>query len=233
MNLQSFKEKIFRKAGGDFNNIEVSDDNFTDILSDLMKRYMNEHADGAFQQVYALTVIENQHTYTLPSNIVAVVGYYKAQVASAAGYPSLQKYLYERDNQLFTNDDLADYALFEAYLNDIDIMTGIEFDFHYSTSTKQLTILNTQEFEVIYFRVWSDLTDEFSEDIYDDEFFVDWVLGYFMKTWWRNIKKYKDRPLIGGTRLNLEDLKQDADELIERCEDRLRNELSEPAEFLF
>ena len=54
-----------------------------------------------------------------------------------------------------------------------------------------------------------------------------------MKQWWRNIRKLVDRPIIGGARLNLDDLNRDADEMIEKYEKRLEEELSEPAEFLF
>ena len=148
---QTFKEKIFNLAGGDFNCIEVSDDNFENILSNLLQRYMKEHSDGSYQAIYKLNFEPGIQTYTLPSEICAVTGYYKGYTTNAqAGLPSLQKYLYERDPNMFLSN-FADFAIFNAYTQDIDIIAGIEFDFHYSQTTHQFTCTNANQVSSIGF----------------------------------------------------------------------------------
>ena len=230
MNITSFKEKIFSLAGGDFNTVEVSDDNFGHILDALFQRFMQEHADGAEKKIYELDLVAGTTRYTLPDSVIAVVGYYKVGGSVNSGMPTYQKYMYEQSGGLPTN--VSDYAIFQAYMTDMGIMMGMEFDFHFSQLTHQLTVLGAS-IDKLYLSVWEDLTSDFKEDIYEDEFFTEWVQGYFMKQWWRNIKKYGARQLIGGGELNLDDLRDDADTMIEKCELRLTTELSEEPEPLF
>ena len=172
--LADFKTRIYQNLGSDYQVVELSDNQFTNVYRKAMKRFVENHYDGATEKVYILDLVDGTTEYILPSNIHSVTGYFKEQSGSG-GTPTYRKLFLERNIDAVAMGNIFDYAIFTAYTKDLDITYGYEHLFSFNKNSKKLQFLNTEGLSQIALEVWIDNSVDDSEYLHDDEFIEEYV----------------------------------------------------------
>jgi len=225
MNYTSFKEYILNNIGDEWHNIEVSDNQFQNIVGQCVKKHAEYHYDGTNIEVYPLTILDSTTVYTLPSKVHSIQGYYRSSISSGI---SIRKYILEANMDYTLGIDTVSYTMFQSALEDLSITAGVFYDYSYNHTTKQFTILNpTEAGTTLYLKVYADISDSSAniELIYEDRWFQKYVEANIMLTWARNNYKF-DRQILGNASVNWREILQEAKEDIEKLEEELHTNLS-------
>lgn len=230
MDLSTLKTLIFQAAGSEYHRVEVSDTQFNSFIVPHCIEWLNENSDEATRpDTYQLMLSTGVKDYTLPSYVFYVTGYYP----DSTPYPmSRRKYIYEKSGLAY--DDMVTLAYSNAYMRDMELNTGIYHTFHFNTTTKLFTLLNTESLSSIYLSIYRDdfVTSSYKESMFENKVFQRLILAHTYIQWARNLKKY-NRELIGGSTLNWEALMEDGKELLEKTEEEIKTKYQEQPEWEF
>lgn len=228
MILTALQTLIFKELGKEYHRINISDNQFQDIIVPRALNWFAEHHDdGTRPSTYELDLVSGTHDYTLDSNILYVVGYFTESI----GYPiSRRKYLYEKSWNV--SEDIVSYSYSNAYLSDLNLTTGIYHNFKYNSATNIFTIRNIQGQSKIYLDVFINDTIDNAESIYENYIFQKLVLGHSYILWGYNLNKFEGQ-ILGGRTINWREMVELGKEILEETKEEVLNEYSEEPEWEF
>ena len=228
MDYTTFKEKIYRRLGNTWYQVELDDEQFDDCFGEALDYYTEFHIDGSDPSFYILDLISGQTRYQLDDDIKSVVGYYRS-----AEYPDLsfKKLLYEWNPQILTTD-LISYSMFNAYIEEVDIIGGAKYDFHFNETTKIFTLNNLEDRTSIALKIYTDESVDNLTKILENRWlqkYTECLCGIQMSD---NIDHY-DGTILGGGKVNYERIAEKYNERKERLEEELFQRFTKPAPIIF
>ena len=222
------KTKIFERLGDEFEEVEISDNQFQHIVDEAKDEYVERHHAGTTPEIYILSLTEGTFEYTLPNYVKSVEGYYET---SNQSYPSIRRLIYEYNPDI-AQIDLISFAMFDAFMKTTNIVTGIRHDCNYNDALNLFQIKNLEGRTSIGLQIRKDISVDNAENMYADQFFQRWVEALSLIQWARNWKKF-DRPLLGGATLNWRELEADGKEMLEQLREELKNDEIDPIGIYF
>ena len=222
--LQTGQQEIFdyvkNNLGDGMIDVELDPKHYQTALERAINRY-RQRSSNAVEESYAfLELQENQNTYILPDEIIAVRKLFRRTVGSRTGGGEGGT-LFEPFNLAYTNTyllragatgGLATYYAFASYQELIGKMFGSFIQFHFDVATKKLTITQRPraDLETVLMH-----TDNFRPDItlFKDIYAKPWVRDYALAVSKTMLGEARGKFNTiagpqGGTTLNGAELKQ-------------------------
>ena len=228
MNIATFKNKILRRLGNDWVESELDDEQIDDCIDEALDYFTEYHFDGVDPSIYILDLTSGQTRYELPTNIKSVVGYYRY-----AQYPdiSFKKLLYEWNPHILTTD-LISYSLFNSYIEEVDILGGLKYDFHYNETTRIFTLQNLQDQTQIPLKIYTNEGVDNLEKIFENRWFQKYTEALCGIQMADNISHFSGE-ILGGERVNYELLAQRYQERRDKLEEELYNRYTKPCGIIY
>jgi len=217
--LQELKTKVFdyvRYSLGDgMVDVELDPAHYEIALSQALVRYRQRSANSVEESYSFLNLLENQNTYTLPSEVISVRNVFKRNIGANSGTSSQ----YEPFEAGFVNfymiqsgrvGGLATWYLYNSFLKEASKLFGGYLNYQFNTVTKQITIMRRPQAAQETILLW---TENYRPDVtlLTDQYSYPWLKEYTLAKCMMMLgearSKFSTLPgPQGGTTLNGTDL---------------------------
>jgi hypothetical protein len=217
--LQELKTTVFDyvlySLGGNMVDVELDPIHFETALSQALVRYRQRSANSVEESYSFLNLLENQNTYTLPSEVISVRNVFKRNIGANSGTSSQ----YEPFEAGFVNfymiqsgrvGGLATWYLYNSFLKEASKLFGGYLNFQYNTVTKQLTIMRRPQADQETILLW---TENYRPDVtlLTDQYSYPWLKEYTLAKCMMMLGEARSKFATlpgpqGGTSLNGTDL---------------------------
>jgi len=217
--LQELKTKVFdyvRYSLGDgIVDVELDPAHYEIALSQALVRYRQRSANSVEESYSFLNLLENQNTYTLPSEVISVRNVFKRNIGANSGTSSQ----YEPFEAGFVNfymiqsgrvGGLATWYLYNSFLKEASKLFGGYLNFQFNTVTKQLTIMRRPQADQETILLW---TENYRPDVtlLTDQYSYPWLKEYTLAKCMMMLGEARSKFATlpgpqGGTSLNGTDL---------------------------
>jgi hypothetical protein len=234
--ITTAKQEIFDyvhySLGGDLVDVELDPAHYEQAYKQSLIRYRQRSANALEDSYSFLELEKDVNEYTLPEEVITVRQIFKRNIGANSGTSSQ----YEPFEAGFVNfymiqsgrvGGLATYYMYSSYLEEAARMFGGFLNYNYNRVSKQLTIMRRPRADAETVLLW---THNYKPDftILQDPYALPWVRDYTLALCKRSIgearEKFGNLPgPQGGTQLNGTALKGEAQAMIERLEEELKN----------
>jgi len=224
--------------GGGMVDVELDPRHYEAALDKALTRF-RQRSDNSVEESYSfLTLIEDENVYTLPQEVVEVRKIYRRSIGSRSGGGNGGT-LFEPFNLAYTNTyllssssigGLLTYELFSGYQELVGRMFGSFIEFKFNTTNKQLTILQrprADEEEVLLY------TYNYKPDItiLTDPYSRQWIKDYTLASCKYMLGEARSKFATiagpqGGSTLNGNDLKSEAQQEMEKLEQEVSTQVT-------
>lgn len=241
MTLQEFRDFILRKLGLPFHNVELSEDQIYDCITEAVDRFTERHYDSTIEGLYALNLTVGQNKYSLPSKIKSVLNLFPGN-SMFSNIDNAERMLLPVQGQpffdyLFKYPDVSTISLLRLNTKMWeDTITNQNIQFDYNAAMNVLTIhgdiLRIITSSLNNSKVFL-LVEEREDDttVYNNRWLKQYAVALCKRQWAMNLKKFNAAPLPGGAELNHEGILSDANDEIQRLEEQLDDEFNLPPSF--
>jgi hypothetical protein len=231
--LATKKQTIFdyvnAMLGGGMIDVELDPIHYETALNKALSKF-RQRSDNSVEESYLfMTTVADQNTYTLPQEVVEVRQIFRRSIGSRTGGGDGGT-TFEPFNLAYTNTyllsssnigGLATYDMFSQYQELVGRMFGSFIEFKWSSTTKQLTLLQrprTEETLMMY--AYNYRPDE---QLLDDYLASQWIKDYTLATCKYMLGEARSKFATiagpqGGSTLNGDSLKAEAQAEIEKLE---------------
>lgn len=236
MTVTQLKQEIFDyvhySLGGDMVDVELDPAHYEQAYKQSLIRYRQRSANALEDSYSFLELEQDVNEYTLPEEVITVRQIFKRNIGANSGTSSQ----YEPFEAGFVNfymiqsgrvGGLATYYMYSSYLEEAARMFGGFLNYNYNRVSKRLTIMRRPRADAETVLLW---THNYKPDftILQDPYALPWVRDYTLALCKRSIgearEKFGNLPgPQGGTQLNGTALKGEAQAMIERLEEELKN----------
>jgi hypothetical protein len=240
------KDYALRKLGFPVIEINVDDDQLDDRIDEALTMYQQFHYD-AVEKTYLkheVTQGDVSNTYiAMPSTVIGVTRMFPISSDSvnsnAAGNFNMFDLTYQlRLNELydFTSADYVYYALAKQHIRTLDLLFLGEQPVRFNRHNDKLYIDMKWNNRVVVgsyliIECYKILDPNVATEIWNDGWLKKYVTALFKKQWGENLKKFSGVQLPGGITLNGQQIWNEAEQEIERLEEKLRDTYEEPPQF--
>lgn len=240
---EEFKEYCLRKLGKPVIEINVSDDQIDDRISQSLSYYGDYHFDASEKIYYRhqITELDKTNKYiTLPENIIGAVRIFSpsdSQISSTDYMFDVRYQIALNDLHTFASDSLVPFYMSMQHIQLIgEILIG-EVPIRYSrhknilyldTNWKRMTAgkyLIVEAYEVI--------DPEVYVDVWKDRWLQNYATALIKENWGHNLTKFTNMVLPGGIQFNGERILSDAQAEIAKLEEQMSMSYSLPALDMF
>jgi hypothetical protein len=217
--LQELKTTVFdyvRYSLGDgIVDVELDPAHYEIALSQALVRYRQRSANSVEESYSFLNLLENQNTYTLPSEVISVRNIYKRNIGANSGTSSQ----YEPFEAGFVNfymiqsgrvGGLATWYLYNSFLKEASKLFGGYLNYKFNTVTKQITIMRRPQADQETVLLW---TENYKPDVtlLTDQYSYPWLKEYTLAKCMMMLGEARSKFATlpgpqGGTSLNGSDL---------------------------
>jgi len=236
MTVTQLKQEIFDyvhySLGGDMVDVELDPAHYEQAYKQSLIRYRQRSANALEDSYSFLELEKDVNEYYLPEEVITVRQIFKRNIGANSGTSSQ----YEPFEAGFVNfymiqsgrvGGLATYYMYSSYLEEAARMFGGFLNYNYNRVSKKLTIMRRPRADAETVLLW---THNYKPDftILQDPYALPWVRDYTLALCKRSIgearEKFGNLPgPQGGTQLNGTALKGEAQAMIERLEEELKN----------
>jgi len=236
MTVTQLKQEIFDyvhySLGGDMVDVELDPAHYEQAYKQSLIRYRQRSANALEDSYSFLELEKDVNEYYLPEEVITVRQIFKRNIGANSGTSSQ----YEPFEAGFVNfymiqsgrvGGLATYYMYSSYLEEAAKMFGGFLNYNYNRVSKKLTIMRRPRADAETVLLW---THNYKPDftILQDPYALPWVRDYTLALCKRSIgearEKFGNLPgPQGGTQLNGTALKGEAQAMIERLEEELKN----------
>lgn len=232
-NLATQKQQIFDYVnaflGGGMVDVELDPVHYETALSKSLSKYRQRSENSVEESYVVLTLIEDQNNYTLPHEIIEVRQVFRRSVGSRLGGNGGGS-LFEPFNLAYTNTyllagsgigGLATYDFFAQQQELVGRMFGSFIEFVWNTSNKKLTILQRPRAnEEVMLYCYNHRPDS---ELFNDYKAYQWIKDYTLANckYMLGEARSKFATIVGpggGTTLNGDSLKSEAQQEMEKLE---------------
>lgn len=234
--ITTAKQEIFDyvhySLGGDLVDVELDPAHYEQAYKQSLIRYRQRSANALEDSYSFLELEKDVNEYYLPEEVITVRQIFKRNIGANSGTSSQ----YEPFEAGFVNfymiqsgrvGGLATYYMYSSYLEEAAKMFGGFLNYNYNRVSKKLTIMRRPRADAETVLLW---THNYKPDftILQDPYALPWVRDYTLALCKRSIgearEKFGSLPgPQGGTQLNGTALKGEAQAMIERLEEELKN----------
>lgn len=236
MTVTQLKQEIFDyvhySLGGDLVDVELDPAHYEQAYKQSLIRYRQRSANALEDSYSFLELEQDVNEYYLPEEVITVRQIFKRNIGANSGTSSQ----YEPFEAGFVNfymiqsgrvGGLATYYMYSSYLEEAARMFGGFLNYNYNRVSKKLTIMRRPRADAETVLLW---THNYKPDftILQDPYALPWVRDYTLALCKRSIgearEKFGNLPgPQGGTQLNGTALKGEAQAMIEKLEEELKN----------
>jgi hypothetical protein len=240
------KDYALRKLGFPVIEINVDDDQLDDRIDEALTMYQQFHYD-AVEKTYLkhqVTQGDISNTYiSMPSTVIGVTRMFPigsdSVNSNAAGNFNMFDLTYQlRLNELydFTSADYVYYALAKQHIRTLDLLFLGEQPIRFNRHDDKLYIDMKWDNRVVagsylVIECYKTLDPNVAIEVWNDGWLKKYVTALFKKQWGENLKKFSGVQLPGGITLNGQQIWNEAEQEIERLEEKLRDTYEEPPQF--
>ena len=255
----ALKSYILRQLGGDANNIELTDDNLEDSISDTLDDYLPRAYSGVIERYIPVQLLDGIQDYQLPYPVFAVIGVHDS-TGTMMG-TSMPANLFSM-NQFIAADlyrpgaakiDVMGYELINQMVSTLDLIFAKKLTFDYNSITKKLHLFATPAVDTkVIIHTYQKLDMESTpvtsttydvsgnpiysvryqeENIYNERWIKRMAVAKAQLQWGKNLQKYTGSILPNGGTLNGEFIYTEAKDMIEKCMTELHEEFELPTDF--
>lgn len=253
MNRDEFKKYILRSLGAGAIEIEITQDQLDDRISDAITKFQRFHPNGSGTSILVIPKDNPRQTkYTLPKNVLSVARVMHGRYSFynlGVGVGATDEYLLYGRRPSYMNTESRDgqvitpYFLQEQFYNTfLDVVTPDQ-SFNFSPVTRVLELHSPIDRRNYYNEtvgglqsLYLECTVEYDErtypDIYDHEWIRDYSTALVGRQWGRNLMKFQNIALPGQGVLNGAAIFEEYDTIVKNMEAELKSS-SIPYIFVF
>ena len=235
--LKSMKQEVFDyinlSLGGGMVDVELDPEHYETALKKSLAKF-RQRSDNSVEESYIfLPTVIDQNTYILPQEIVEVRRIFRRSIGSRSGGGDGGT-LFEPFNLAYTNTyllsssnmgGLATYNMFASYQELVGRMFGSFIEFKWNTTTKKLTLLQRPRAEeTILLYVYNHRPDS---ELMNDYLAKQWIKDYTLAKCKYMLGEARSKFATiagpqGGSTLNGDALKQEAQAELDKLEEDLK-----------
>ena len=236
MTLATQKQEIFDYVhtflGGGMIDIELDPIHYETALTKALSRF-RQRSDNSVEESYLfMPTVLDQNTYTLPDEVIEVRQIFRRSIGSRSGGGDGGT-LFEPFNMAYTNTyllsssnmgGLATYDMFSQYQEMVGRMFGSFIEFKWNNTTKKITLLQRpRSNETLMLYAYNYRPDS---QLLDDYLANQWLKDYTLATCKFMLGEARSKFATiagpqGGSTLNGNDLKSEAQQEMEKLEEEL------------
>jgi len=224
---------IKEQLGAPTINIEVTTNQMSSIIDSAVQKF-TEYAYGTLEGTVILE-LNGKGEYVLPDTITNVIKLAKGSTSNLTNFSANFGSGYVPDlwsEQFFTGSLTGGIipgiiaisttkAVLEKYFGD-DIV------YNFNHLSKKLQVLDSYAGPVVLHYEYEYLADENNDLVYNHEWIKEYCIAKTKFLWGTVTGKY-NQTLVGGAQINYSDMKQEAQEEINRLQEELLTKWSDPA----
>ena len=240
MTLATQKQEIFDYVhtflGGGMIDIELDPIHYETALTKALSRF-RQRSDNSVEESYLfMPTVLDQNTYTLPDEVIEVRQIFRRSIGSRSGGGDGGT-LFEPFNMAYTNTylmassnmgGLATYDMFSQYQELVGRMFGSFIEFKWNSTTKKLTLLQRPRGnETLLLYCYNYRPDE---QILNDYLAQQWIKDYTLASCKYMLGEAREKFATiagpsGGTSLNGQSLKSEAQQEMEKLEQEVSQQI--------
>lgn len=220
-NLEEFKEYCLRKIGYPVIEVNVSDEQVDDRVTEAILYWQDYHFDG-MQHVYlkhqvTQEDIDNKYI-VIPDNIVGVVRIFdfSDSIASGTGMFNVQYQFVMNNIHDITSYNVQHYFMAMSHLEMIqDILVGkpiIRYNRHMNRVyiDRDLNQIGVDNYVIV--EAYASIDGDEYPDMWSDRWLQNYATALIREQWGRNITKFDGVQLMGGVSFNGQQILSEAKE---------------------
>lgn len=236
---QEIFDYVYAMLGGNMIDVELDPIHYNTALTKALTRYRQRSPNAVEESYLFLTLVSDQNEYVLPREVIEVRQLFRRSIGSRSGGGDGGS-LFEPFNLAYTNTyllstsrmgGLATYDMFAQHQELVGRMFGSFIEFKWNSSTKKLTILQRpRSDENILIYAYNYRPDS---ELLSDYLAIQWIKDYTLATCKYMLGEARSKfgsiaGPQGGTTLNGSDLKNEAQQEIEKLDTELANNIAGP-----
>lgn len=226
-NKEEFKEYCLRKLGKPVIEINVSDEQVDDRVSEGLRWYGDYHFDGNEKIYYRHQVTEEDRNNTyimLPENVIGAVRVFPIAdpMVRSDDLFNIRYQIALNDLYTLTSVSMVPYYMTMQHLALIQEMLVGNQPIRYSRHKNQLYLdmnwdmVNNGDFLLI--EAFEVIDPEIYTDVWGDRWLQNYCTALIKRQWGENINKFQGMSLPGGVQFNGDRILTDAQQEIEKME---------------
>lgn len=236
------KDYCLRRLGFPIIEINVSDEQIEDRISDAMQYYVDYHYDATSKVYYKHTVtqedVDNRYV-TVPNSMIGVTRILPLNNLLSKSYMWDIRYQLILNNLWdLTSTSMVPYTIAMQHIRSLELLFNGEIPIRFQRHENKVHIdagWGTQQLPVdtvIILEGYQIIDPELYEDVYDDRILKKLATALIKRQWGENLIKFKgDLNLPGGLTLNGQEIYTDSVREIEQLEAEFQSKYEEPPIF--
>ena len=238
----ALKEYCLRRLGAPVIEINVSEDQIEDRISDAFQFYTEYHYD-AVETVYLkheITAEDIQNKYlTIDDGIISIIRIFPLSSTWTKSYMwDIRYQLRLHELWDFTSVNMLNYTMTMQHLRNLELLFTGEVPIRFQRHTNKLYLdlawgsSELPEGAVVVAEGYKMIDPAVYTDVYDDRWLKEYSTELLRRQWGDNLRKFQGITLPGGVQLNGDKIYQDALAQLRRLEDEMQNRYELPCQFM-
>jgi len=230
---QEIFDYVFNSLGGGMVDVELDPAHYETAIKDALDRF-RQRSDNSVEESYVfLPLVKDQNDYTLADEIIEVRQIFRRSIGSRSGGGDGGT-LFEPFNLAYTNTyllassnmgGLATYNMFASYQELVGRMFGSFIEFKWNTTTKRLTLLQRPRAEETLLLYCYNYRPD--SELLNDYLAKQWIKDYTLAKCKYMLGEARSKFATiagpqGGSTLNGDALKQEAQTELDKLEEDLK-----------
>jgi len=234
---QEIFDYVHSMLGGGMVDVELGQKEYETALDRAFARYRQRSANAVEESYMFLTTVLDQNVYTLPKEIIEVRQIFRRSIGSRTGMGDGGT-VFEPFNLAYSNayllsgqqlGGLATYDFFAQHQELVGRMFGSFIEFKWNTSTKKLTILQRPRAEETLMMYCYNYRPD--DQLLSDYMVIQWIRDYTLATCKFMLGEARSKFAAiagpqGGTTLNGDALKTEAQAELDRLENEVATQMT-------
>jgi len=236
------KDYCLRRLGAPVIDINVSDEQIEDRISDAFQYYTEYHYD-AVETVYLKHVITAQDIankyLTIDDGIVSVIRIFSLSSTWTKSYMwDIRYQLRLHELWDFTSVNMLNYTMTMQHLRNLELLFTGEVPIRYQRHTNRLYLdlawgsSQLPEGSTVIAEGYKMIDPAVYTDVYDDRWLKEYSTELLRRQWGDNLRKFQGITLPGGVQLNGDKIYQDAVSQIRRLEEEMQDKYEIPCSMM-
>ena len=238
----ALKEYCLRRLGAPVIEINVSEDQIEDRISDAFQFYTEYHYD-AVETVYLkheVTAQDIQNKYlTIDDGIISIIRIFPLSSTWTKSYMwDIRYQLRLHELWDFTSVNMLNYTMTMQHLRNLELLFTGEVPIRYQRHTNRLYLdlawgsSELPEGAVVVAEGYKMIDPAVYTDVYDDRWLKEYSTELLRRQWGDNLRKFQGITLPGGVQLNGDKIYQDALAQIRRLEEEMQDKYEIPCSMM-
>ena len=239
-NREEFKRNCLRECGEPVIKVNVAPQQVDDAVENAFQFFAEYHFDAQYKTLlkHQITQTDVDNGYlTMPENVQHVVKIFPLGDGISNGIFSLRYQLSLNDLYDLSSSSLSSYVVAMQYVSTIQNVLTPESSLRFQRHMNRIII--DSDFDIKYrvgqwilIEVMMLVDPDQFPDVWKDRMLRRLCVAYINLQWGKNLKKYGQIQLPGGTTLNGQQIYDDAVREVEEVEGDFKRKFEEPIDFV-